>query len=118
MEVFLEEAEVARDENVEESDELRPSPAFAVALAAGSTILEEGGAGPFFFIGSPAVSAGVLLFDAGSGSSHELSKQYLPDLMARTTRKSMLANLGRRWHCASIPSISRRCRHLVEPFVG
>lgn len=96
LEVFLED-EVDRDENVEESDELRPSPAFAVALAAGSTVLEEGGAGAsFFLIGSPAVSVGVLLFEAGSGTSHELSKQCLQDLMARTTRKSMLANVGRR----------------------
>jgi hypothetical protein len=74
LEVLLEAEEFDRDENVDESDELRPGPAFAVALIAGVTILDEGGAGWFFLKGSPAVSTNVLLFGAGSGTAHELSE--------------------------------------------
>ncbi len=73
--MFLEEAEDDRDEKTEDSDELRPGPVFAVALTAGLTVVVEGGAGGFFLIGSPAMSARVLLLNAGSETSHELSKQ-------------------------------------------
>ncbi len=75
MEVLLEAEEFDRDENEDDKDELRPGPAFAVALAAGVTVLDEGGAGWFFMIGSPAASTNVRLLGAGSGTAQEMSNK-------------------------------------------
>lgn len=75
LEVFLEEEEIDRDEKAEDNDELRPGPTLAIALTAGLTVLDEGGAGVFFLIGSAPISSHVLLFDAGSGTGHNLSEQ-------------------------------------------
>jgi hypothetical protein len=73
LEVFLDAKEFDRDEMEEESEELRPGPAFAVALTAGLTVLEEGGAEAFFLVGSAAFSTNVFLFDGGSGTGNRLS---------------------------------------------
>ncbi len=72
--MFLEAEEFDGDDTEEENDEFRPGPAFAVALTAGVTVLDEGGAGAVFLIDSPAVSTSVLLFGIGSGTGRKLSE--------------------------------------------
>jgi hypothetical protein len=68
FEVFREAEEFDREDAEEEKDVLRPIPAFTVALTAELTALDEVGAGCIFLMGSPAASANVLLFGAGSGT--------------------------------------------------
>lgn len=72
FDVFLDEEEFDRDEKEEESDELRPRPVLATALTLGFNVLGAVGTGIFFLFGSPAGSATVLLFGAGSGTGRNL----------------------------------------------
>jgi hypothetical protein len=72
FDVFLDEEEFDRDETEEESDELRSRPLLATALILGFKVLGAVGTGIFFLFGSPAGSVTVLLFGAGSGTSHSL----------------------------------------------
>jgi hypothetical protein len=71
FDVFRDAEEFDRDEKEEESDELRPRPMLAAALTLGFNILDAVGTGIFLF-GSPAGSATILLFAAGSGTGHNL----------------------------------------------
>ena len=75
--MLLEAEELDREDKDDEKDELRPGPAFAVALTAELTALVDGGAGGFFLMGSPAASTNVLLFGAGSGTARKLSAGWL-----------------------------------------
>ena len=56
------------EETDDENDVVRGGPASVVALTAGLTILELGGAAGFVLIVSPALSTNVFRFGAGSGN--------------------------------------------------
>jgi hypothetical protein len=74
LEVFLDAEELDRDRTEEEEDAFRVGPVFAIALTAELTVVEEGGAGRIFLIGSAAFSTSVLLFGAGSGTANRVSE--------------------------------------------